>query len=97
MEGSLLKSRLVTNRWLGQVSKKKRDLEERMFKLGDSETMMPYMEYSITSGGGYGFDGQQAASSQRKAQLSSVMSDQRRERTFSSQRGSNFANNQRGQ
>ena len=49
VEGSLLKSRLITNRWLGQVSRKKRELEEKMFKMNEI-SMMPYSEYSIGPG-----------------------------------------------
>ena len=49
VEGSLLKSRLVTNRWLNQVSKKKKELEEKMFHIGDLQSAMPYSEYSITA------------------------------------------------
>ena len=41
VEGSLLKSRLITNRWLGQVSKKKRELEQKMFKMQEM-SMVPY-------------------------------------------------------
>ena len=50
VEGSLIKSRLITNRWLGQISKKKRDLEQKMFKM-DEVSMMPYSEYTIDQGG----------------------------------------------
>ena len=49
VEGSLLKSRLITNRWLGQVSRKKRELEEKMFKMNEI-SMMPYSEYSVGPG-----------------------------------------------
>ena len=49
VEGSLLKSRMVTNRWLGMVSKKKRELEEKLFKINELN-MLPYSEYFISSG-----------------------------------------------
>ena len=50
VEGTLVKSRLVTNRWLRQVSKKKSQLEEKLFNMSDPR-MLPYSEYSISNVG----------------------------------------------
>jgi len=41
VEASLLKSRLVTKRWLSQVSRKKKELEEQMLGIGRPEELSP--------------------------------------------------------
>ena len=73
VEESLLKSRLVTNRWLEQVSKKKRDLEEKMFMMEET-SMLPYSsQYSINQGyTGGRRSNMKARSSDRMASTQSV-------------------------
>ena len=48
VEGSLLKSRLITNRWLGHLSREKQKAEETKVMMEDVSSMMPYSDFSTS-------------------------------------------------